>query len=162
MTFVMPQAELPNGDVTYFATLDGADGLVTQPEARIVGVITTPGDAPGSAETPQSFFGELSQSIATGNLTFAITRLHPNVIEAFGVEACTAALQSRVAPGYAIAVDAVGAAGPWTYSVPDGRTWDHPQAQSVTVRVPGTDEPAEAHLVLVDGTYRWFTICAPD
>lgn len=160
LTFVVPQVELPNGDVTYFATLDGADGLVAQPEARIVGVITTPGDAPGSiAETPQSFFGELSQSIATGNLTFALTRLHPNVLEAFGAEACTAELQSRVAPGYAITVDSVGTVGPWTYTVPDGRTWEHPQAQSVMLMVPGNAQAVEGHLVLVDDTYRWFTFC---
>lgn len=160
LTFVVPQVELPRGDVTYTVTLDGDDGPVSQPEARIVGVITTPADAPGAiAETPQSFFGELSQSIATGNLTFALTRLHPNVIEAFGIEACTTELQSRVAPGYAITVDSVGAVGPWTYTVPDGRTWDHEAAQALTLLVPGNPDPVEGHLVIVDADYRWFTIC---
>ncbi|MDO8392590.1 MAG: hypothetical protein Q7V57_19115 [Actinomycetota bacterium] len=170
LTFVVPHTELPAGDVTYTVTLDGAAGPVAQPEARIVGVVTTPGDdAPGGTtaggttagdvETPQEFFADLSASIASGDLDFALARLHPNVIEAFGEAACTAELTSRVAPGYSITVESVGAIGPWTYTVPDGRTWDHEAAQALSLLVPGSADPVEGHLVFVEANYRWFTIC---
>ena len=52
--------------------------------------------------------------------------------------------------------------GPWTWELPDGRTFDIAAATTVTVNVFGrgqTGAEAETHLTVVNGQYRWFTFC---
>ncbi|TPW16178.1 MAG: hypothetical protein FD127_271, partial [Acidimicrobiaceae bacterium] len=104
LTLVVPQFELPDGPLSYVLTL-GSDGTsVSQLAAPVLGVFTSPmavdPDAPPpaeapEAETPEQFFAALSDSITTGNIDFALQRLHPVVLEAFPGDACTDNLSTR-------------------------------------------------------------------
>lgn len=170
LTLVVPAAELGSTISEYTLTsVTGDDPPITEPPTRIEGSMapTNGGSETGqtdgamdAAETPEEFFAALSSSIAGGDLAFALDRLHPDVLAAFSEEACRAELASRSTPGYEITVVAVGATEPWTYEPGTGS--DYPQAQALTVSLmlPGVGEPVEGHLVLIDGTWRWFTICA--
>ena len=157
VTLVVPAAELGQAITESSTQIEGS--LV-----RSGGEDDVEGD-PGGAdtatmETPEQFFAALSSSIAGGDLTFALDRLHPDVLAAFPGDTCRAELASRSTPGYEITVVAVGATEPWTYEPGTGS--DYPQAQALTVSLmlPGAGEPVEGHLVLTDATWRWFTICS--
>jgi hypothetical protein len=166
-TFVVP-ADLLSTAPAYTVSLSDDSASVTQPPQPMLGAIIAVPDtsvpettAPPATEpeTPADLFEQLSTSIASGDLQFAIDRLHPFVIDAYGVDACRAELEGRVAPGYEITVEAVGEEAPWTWQLPDGRSFELPLATTVTVRIPGIEGAAEGHLVLVDDQFRWFTVC---
>ncbi len=179
VTFVIPAGELPDGDLQYQLTIDAGDSgaAVTEGPAPLVGMLvahppagdeapppsdtagSTEPSAPATPETPESFFAALSESIASGDLTFALDRLHPAVTDAYSEEACRTALASRSVPGYEIAVVAVGDTEPFTYAPPGEPPVDVGDALSVTVTVTGIDGELEGHIQLVDATYRWFTAC---
>ena len=110
-------------------------------------------------ETPADFFAQLSNSFATGNLTYAFDRLHPLVVNAFSADLCQAELALRGNPDYLITVDSVGETAPWTWELPDGRSFEVEEATTVTIRLPGSPDPVDAHIVNIDRMYYWFTIC---
>ncbi|MBI4882773.1 MAG: hypothetical protein HY826_01810 [Actinobacteria bacterium] len=155
ITFMIPYDEPPEIDLMYTVSVGDASGAIAQPPQPVLGLIRST----SGPETPYDFFAQLSASIATGDLTFALDRLHPVVIEAFPGDACRAELQLRVTADYMISVDAVGEVAPWTWELPDGRTYDLPEATTVTIRLPGSSDPVDGHLASIDGAYHWFTIC---
>ncbi|MEK7424759.1 MAG: hypothetical protein AAB131_13085 [Actinomycetota bacterium] len=166
LTLVVPQFELPDGPLSYVLTLESDGTSVSQLAAPVLGVLTSPmavdPDAPPpaeapEAETPEQFFAALSDSITTGNIDFALQRLHPVVLEAFPGDACTDNLSTR--DDLTIEVVEVGEVGLFVYQVPDGRTFEVPDTLTVILRLSGQPEPTESHIVLTDAGYQWFTIC---
>lgn len=155
VTFMVPFDEVPEGDLAYSITVGDANSSVPQLPQPVLGVVTS---AQGP-ETPADFFRQMSASIATGDLTYALGRLHPLVLEAFGEDACRTELELRVVPDYEITVDSVGEVAPWTWELPDGRSFDIEAATTVMVRLPSVVDLVEAHLVNIDKQYYWFTIC---
>lgn len=185
VTLVVPADELPAENATYVITVVGPDGAVSEsgvtpvsgllparPPSADTSSTTTPVPTETTStaepatttavatETPESFFQMVSASIASGDPDFAMERLHPAVISTYSERECRANLEARAAPGYAITVVSVGATGPWTYTPPDKPPTEFTDALSVMVTIPGGTAPVEAHLVTIDGTYRWFTVCA--
>jgi hypothetical protein len=121
----------------------------------VLGVVTST----QGPETPSDFFEKLSTSIASGDLTYALDRLHPLVLQAFPGDVCHTELALRVTPDYKITVNAVGETAPWTWELPDGRTFDVEAATTVSILLPGNTDPVDAHIVNIDRNYYWFTVC---
>ena len=108
------------------------------------------------------FYAQLSAGLSSGDLTFPLERLHPLVLEAYP-DQCPAALETFVDPDFAVEVVQVGETGPWTWELPDGRSYEVDEAITVTVQVSGrgqTGDPSDAHLATVDDELHWFTFCA--
>jgi hypothetical protein len=183
ITLVVPDDELPPGPLasSWTTTVDGQ--AVAQPVVPVVGLITTPqvtADAPAATETAEpptsdapvatdpataetlaAFYEQLSASVAAGDAGFSFDRLHPTVLEAYPTE-CPAALASFADPDLVIEFVADNGPEPWTWELTDGRSFDIPDAVSVTIRLTGrgqTGAESNAHVAIVDGTYRWFTFC---
>ena len=110
-------------------------------------------------ETPGDFFEKLSTSIASGDLTYALERLHPLVLEAFPGDVCRTELSLRVTPDYKITVNTVRDTAPWEWELPDGRSFDVEAATTVSIVLPGNTEPVDGHIVNIDRKYYWFTVC---
>jgi hypothetical protein len=181
VTLVIPQTELLDVPLRYTLTVQRHGVLDTVPILAVDGVLKAPDlaanaptttitvvddstatsatVAPVASETPEQFFAALSASFASGDIEFALQRLHPLVTQAFSVDACRATLHGRIDPNYTIGVISVGASGPFTYSLPDGRSLDVPEALTVAITLPSSTSPVSAHIVLIDGEYRWFTMC---
>lgn len=158
LTVLVPSGELPSGTTRYQLVAYSGDGTpLPQPETDIEGVLSPAG---GTTETPEEFFARLSESIATGDLTFALERLHPDVLTAYSADECSATMAERVDPTYEITVDTVGATGPWTYEPPGRGSFPQAEATTVTIHLSNTTDPQEGHLVRIDGVWRWFTVCA--
>jgi hypothetical protein len=185
LTFVIPRDELPDGGLSYQWSNTVDDKTVTQPVVPVTGLITTPTvprdvdnpavPPPPSAESPEvdttepaepaesldSFYEQLSASVAAGDVGFALDRLHPAVFEAYPTE-CPAALESFADPDLLIEFVADNGPEPWTWELSDGRSIDVPDAVSVTLRLSGRGQEgteSTAHVALIDGRYRWFTFC---
>jgi len=169
VTFVVPSGELPAGELEYRVTLGDGDDAVKMTEP-ILGQLAaqapasdtstpTSSSTPVEPETPETFFAAVSASLASGDVTFALERLHPAVLDTYSEDTCRAALEARSQPGYEIAVVSVGGTGPFTYTPPNAPPIDVGDALTVTVTVTGVDGEVEGHIALVDGTYRWFTVC---
>lgn len=154
VTFMIPYDEPTATDLTYSVKVGDSTGEVAQPAQPILGIVTST----QGPETPVDFFQKLSASFASGDLTFALDRLHPLVLEAFPGDACANELALRVTPDQ-IMVDSVGETGPWTWELPDGRSVEVPDATTVWIRLPGATEPVDAHIVNIDREYHWFTTC---
>ena len=191
LTLVAPADELPSADLTYVLRTEVDGDVVEQPPVPVVGFglapevprevatpdPTTPTSDPATTDPPPAttdpsdgvdeaaivdFYAQLSAGLSSGDLTFPLERLHPFVFDAYP-DQCPAALESFVDPDFAVDVVAVGETGPWTWELPDGRSYDVDEATTVTVQVSGrgqSGQPADAHLATVDGQLRWFTFCA--
>ena len=51
---------------------------------------------------------------------------------------------------------------PWLWELPDGCSFDLPDAKLVTLRFTGrglSRAESEAHLVVIEGEHYWFTTC---
>ncbi|MCE9623581.1 MAG: hypothetical protein K8R99_14685 [Actinomycetia bacterium] len=155
ITFMIPFDGTANPDPTYTVTVGDDTGEVAQAPQPVVGVVTST----QGPELPSDFFAQLSSSIATGDLTFALERLHPLVLEAFPGDVCHTELSLRVAPDYAITVNSVGEMAPWTWELPDGRAYEVDAATTVSILLPGSTDPVDSHLVNIDRKYFWFTVC---
>lgn len=179
LTFVVPRDELPDGSLSYVwrSTIDGQ--TLEQPVAAVAGLITLPPSPstappatdppptdppvtdPPATETLDEFYSQLSASVSSGDLGFSLDRLHPTVLEAYPTQ-CPAAIESFADPELVIAFVSEGATGPWTWELPDGRSFDIPDAIEVTITLSGRGQSgveSEAHVAIVDNQYRWFTIC---
>jgi hypothetical protein len=119
-----------------------------------------PADAPAETESLADFYAQLSASVASGDLEFALDRLDPRVLEVYP-DSCPAALESFADPDLVIEFIEEGPTETWTYEA-DGESIDVPDAVAVTIRLTGRGQdgtPSEAHVSIVDGQYRWFTFC---
>jgi hypothetical protein len=113
-----------------------------------------------ASESPEAFLNELAAAIRGGDSAFLLARLHPVVIQHFGLAACQSALRGYRDTSAKFMVISVGA--PTTYA------W---MAGSQTIPVEGTipvtvtsvfngqESQAVVHIAPVDGTLRWFTTC---
>ena len=155
VTFMIPYDEGAAPDLAYTVTVGDSTGEVAQPAQPVLGMVTST----QGPETPSDFFQQLSNSIATGDLSHALNRLHPLVYEAFPGEACRAELSMRVTPDYKIALQSVGETASWTWELPDGRSYEVAEATTVSIILPGSPDPVDAHVVNIDRMYYWFTIC---
>lgn len=187
ITFVFPQDDLDPGpdlldDLSYrlSSTIDG--NTTEQPAVTVVGLITSPMHpaatepdgtntedetatppeaAPGPIETLDFFYSNLTASLSSGDGGFSVDRLAPTVFEAYPTQ-CPAAMERFADPDLVIAPIAEGLAGPWTWELPDGRSYEVPNATEVTVVLTGRGQAgteSEAHLELINGQYHWFTLC---
>lgn len=171
LTLLAPQGEFPSGPLDYEWTTTVGDNSVVQPATPVAGIIMTPpieisgtedaGETEEPTETVEAFYGQLSASLSSGDLAFALERLDPAVFEAYPTE-CPDALESFVDPDFAITPIAQGEMGPWTWELSDGRTFDVPDALTVTISLAGrgqTGAESEAHLTMIDDEFHWFTFC---
>jgi hypothetical protein len=184
LTFVFPQAvvdppTIEQDEVTYELTFNIDGTVVKQPRVPVVGLTTSPpsmveieaepaedgteedATPPAPIDTVGEFYVQLSASISSGDLGFSLDRLAPAVFDAYPTQ-CPAALERFADSELLIEPIAEGLIGPWTWVLPDGRTYDIPNAQEVTVVLTGRGQPgteSEAHLELIDGEYHWFTNC---
>ena len=157
ITFMIPYDDPATPGLTYTVSVGDDQNTVetAQPPQPLQGVVTST----QGPETPADFFQELSNSISSGDVTFALDRLHPLVLEAFPGDVCNTELALRVNPDYKITVNSVGETGPWTWELPDGRTYDVDAATTVSIVLPGGTEPIDAHIVNIERKYYWFTVC---
>ena len=179
MTFLVDRNELPAGEVSYHWRTTVDERTVIQPEVPVIGQIRSlPPDlftsvdqptasAPASdgadaaAETLDAFYEQLSTSISSGDLEFAIQRLDPTVNEAYPTE-CQGTLKRAVDPEFSIMLVEEGDTGPWTWELPDDRRFEIPAATTATIVLSGrgqTGAETDAHVTLIDGEYHWFTFC---
>ena len=152
---MIPYDESVDPDLNYTLSVGDDSGAIDQPAQPVLGMVTST----QGPETPSDFFQQLSDSIATGDLSYALTRLHPLVYEAFPGEACRAELSMRATPDYNISVQSVGETAAWMWELPDGRSYEVADATTVSIILPGATDPVDAHVVNIDRMYYWFTIC---
>ncbi len=155
VTFMIPYDEPAAPDLSYTVKVGDDTGEVAQAPQPVLGIVTST----QGPETPGDFFEKLSTSIASGDLTYALERLHPLVLEAFPGDACGAELALRVTPDYKITVNSVRDTAPWKWELPDGRSFVVDAATTVSITLPGNTDPVDAHIVNIDRNYYWFTVC---
>lgn len=116
-----------------------------------------------TAEPADEFLRQLSESLSTGDGSFAVSRLHPKVIEIFGEAACNQTVPAPDDQTFNVQLVSEGARGPWDWPQPDGTTVRIDDAVTFEVQITqqGATSPSQVHLALVDGTWRWFTYCVP-
>ncbi len=115
----------------------------------------------GAGETPEQFLAALASAIREGDADFQLERLHPEVLERYGEDACRAAIDTRTDPTRAFAVTQVrDDPEPFDYTS-DGRTETIAATVVVEARVTtsGTTAPQDVHLARVDGELRYFSDC---
>jgi hypothetical protein len=124
---------------------------------RLVGGITSPEDA-------ESFLAQLGDSLASGDPTFAVDRLHPTVLAAFPTQ-CPAHIQATADPTWNFDVIHVGPPTTYVYAPPSlgGAQYTVPNVITVSAQVTcgGSTSRDDVHVADVDGTFRWFTDCGP-
>ena len=81
------------------------------------------------------------------------------MLEAFPGDVCNTELTLRVTPDYKITFKSVGETAPWTWELPDGRTYNVDAATTVSIVLPGEIDPIDAHVVNIERKYYWFTVC---
>ena len=113
-----------------------------------------------ASESPEAFLNELAAAIRGGDSAFLLARLHPVVIQHFGLAACQSALRAYRDTSAKLTVISVGA--PTTYAWTAG-SQTIPVEGTIPVTVTsvfnGQESQAVVHIALVDGTMRWFTTC---
>jgi hypothetical protein len=187
ITFVFPQDEVDPGsdlqeELSYKLISTIGENTTEQPSVPVVGLITSPiGQAviepgetdtedetaappeatPAPIETLDDFYSNLTASLSSGDAGFSLDRLAPTVFEAYPTQ-CPAAMGRFADPELVIVPIEEGDTAPWTWELPDGRTFDIPNATEVTVVLTGRGQAgteSEAHLELINGQYHWFTLC---
>jgi hypothetical protein len=140
------------------------DNVMTLPALSRDGAPTVPpSTAAPEAEPVDEFLRQLSESLSTGDGSFAISRLHPKVIETFGQDACSQTVPAPDDATFNVQLVSEGPRGPWDWPQPDGSTIRIDDAVTFDVQVTreGATTPSQVHLVLLDGAWRWFTYCVP-
>jgi hypothetical protein len=175
LTVAIPRDELPEGGLGYILrTRVGADEL-EQPPAPVVSGIVTPElpDVPEANATPSTtttpperetvadFYTVFAEAVRSGDVDTLLARLHPIVLDAYP-DTCPDVLATFADPEFDVTATSDGGVTPWTWSLPDGRSFDVADATTVTIELSGrgqTGDPVDSHLAAVDGEYRWFTYC---
>ena len=150
-------ATAPRGHTGTTAVSDTAPSRVTQPRA-------IPSQGPTTtlqSESPAGFLNTLASAIRRGDSAFLLARLHPVVIQRFGLAACQAALRGYRDTSAMFTVISVGT--PTTYAWTVGSKTIQVEGTvpvTVTTVFNGQTSQAVIHIALVDGTQRWFTDCS--
>lgn len=112
------------------------------------------------AETVEQFVAGLARAIRKGNEVFLLRRLHPEVIEFYGEEACSMHLADFEDPTAQFEVLSVSESEVYRWTV-DGVTTRIPDTYTVEVtRVSGgKEEAAEIHIGTAGTKHAWFTDC---
>jgi hypothetical protein len=111
-------------------------------------------------ETPQAFFDQYSQAMQTGDAGFLLDRLHPVVIDMYGVPACQTRVESLLEPTLQAQVNGVEGPVPWLFES-DGQVHEIRRTHTVdlTITVGGEPSDRQVHLAQIDGLQTWFTDC---
>ena len=119
-------------------------------------VTPTPLDPP----TVEEFTQELAAAITSADEEYLNSRLHPGVIDRFGVDQCRRHIRRDVS-GTSTQWQVMAVSGPAEFVyASDGLETVIPDAWTVTVRQPGANpEQFDVHFAPADGTWRWFTDC---
>ena len=165
-----PDAEVAVSLTTSGVTIDyqpvAIDNVTTLPSLFRNGAPATTTSTSSIAPTVEAadeFLQQLSESLATGDGSFALSRLHPKVIETFGQDVCNQTVPATDDQTFNLTLVSEGAHGPWDWPQPDGTTIRIDDAVTFDVQITqqGSTAPAQVHLVLLDGMWRWFTYCVP-
>ena len=118
--------------------------------------LTTPTTAEGAV---RAFVPQLVAAIRAGDNGFKFDRLHPTVIERYGVSVCRTGL-SAAQPEFVMDIVSVGAPEPWDWTT-DGRTTTVVATPVVVKRssAEGALVDGVIHLAEAEGAIRWFTDC---
>ena len=112
------------------------------------------------AESPEGFLPAFSAAIRTGDERFLFDRLHPAVVEFYGVRACRVYLRDFVVPDSEFVYRSAAEPSEFTW-VADGTATLVQDV--VNVDVTAVSEEGEIdrviHLGLVEGSLRWFADC---
>ena len=136
---MMPYDEPAAPDLAYTVTVGDDSGEVAQAPQPVVGVVTST----QGPETPATSSQKLSNSIASGDLTYALERLHPLVLKRSQATCAAPNFRCESTPDYNITLNSVGDTAPWTWELPDGRSYEVEAATTVSIVLPGTTEPVE-------------------
>ncbi len=110
-------------------------------------------------EDPEEFAGLLEAAIREGDLAFLVSRLHPAVIDLYGLPTCKTYLSNFRDPAAQIMPLSVSGPARWDWMVEDV-TIPVPNVYTVTANVSGATEPREVHFGLMqDGRLGWFLDC---
>jgi hypothetical protein len=114
----------------------------------------------GVAETPEGFLPVFSAAIRTGDERFLFERLHPAVVEFYGVRACRVYLRDFVVPDSEFVYHSAAEPAEFTW-IADGMATLVQDV--VNVDVTAVSEEGEIdrviHLGIVEGDLRWFADC---
>ena len=89
-----------------------------------------------------------------------ITRLHPEVLERYGVDQCRAYVATQGDPSFELSLVAAGDPFVWTYAT-DGQSVEIVDTFTATVDQTRGAETArrDIHLAHYEGEIRWFSDC---
>jgi hypothetical protein len=146
-------------------TAAGAAGTTAAVPDTTAAPKTTTAPAPtttvGPAETPEQFLTALGNGLATGDVDWLYSRLHPEVVKRYGETTCRAWLATLKDPASKFTVTSVGGVANYKW-VTDGLSSDIPGTTSVdVVRTTSADELSlTVHITAIDNQFHWFTACA--
>jgi hypothetical protein len=140
--------------------LPGGESITYNVTGAPAAAAASPTPEPAGAETPQEFYEQYTESMHSQEVGFLFDRLHPDVIERYGAEACRSYLQTILDPTFEISVEGVGDLEAWIYER-DERTTQIEDVLPVDVVQTSRGETSAfvAHLALIDGILYWFTDC---
>ena len=114
-----------------------------------------------ATEEPADFYAGLAESLSSGDLEFAMSRLDPAMDDLYGFDRCRATLTSLVDPTFDIEFYRVKRTEPWLFESPAG-TVDIDETTVTAIALLGSNQSGtrdESHLTIFDGLYHWFTYC---
>ena len=114
-----------------------------------------------ATEEPADFYAGLAESLSSGDLEFAMSRLDPAMDDLYGFDRCRATLTSLVDPTFDIDFYRVKRTEPWLFESPAG-TVDIDETTVTAIALLGSNQSGtrdESHLTIFDGRYHWFTYC---
>jgi len=112
-------------------------------------------------EDPNQFAAGFQQAFRTGDLAYAIARLHPANATRYGADACRQYLERITRPDPSFTLGQPGPIESWDW-VTDGRSQVFPSALPVPASRAGPAGQTQRftlHAVLHDGVWKWFTDC---
>ena len=116
---------------------------------------------PAKSETPQQFLDQLAAAVRAGVVAFQLDRLHPAVIDRYGMDQCRADIATRTDPTRRYVVKSVSpATRPYDYAS-DGENVTIAEAITVEADVAdhGQTQPVTVHLAKSNGRYAYFSDC---
>jgi hypothetical protein len=135
--------------------------LVVLVAAAVLGILLVRDDGATDDETPAELYAVLERAFQAGDGDVLFARLDPAVLDAYGADQCRDFLAAVKQTDVRLEVTDVGTPETWTYGERDGfevRVHDAVPLE-VTQTTPSGRSAIEAHVHLVDGTFRWFTDC---
>lgn len=141
----------------------GGAGLVLADAGRPAAIQTpgpSPSPTPSAEELINEFFAVFGEAFGNGNTAFLFERLHPEVLNLYVESQCRTFLES-IRGGRTFEILEIHPPGPWNYGEREGREIIIEEAVQVDLiqRLDGREDRIESHVVIDDGTVRWFTDC---